>query len=192
MPEPMIRGHVIQQTVRFFRGECEPELALRIDAALPLQLKAELRELVPGEWYPRRHEVEILQAIAYVHGDEDSARRSLLRCGASMAVGNNEFMKLLTRVLTPELFMKKLTSFWNRDHKDSGGYRLDRVDLDARSASLSLSGVAGYAHSGLIWHGWIEQIFREICGAGCEVRQQGWTWSNPSPDEIKYEVGWTT
>jgi hypothetical protein len=191
MPEPMIRGHVIQQTVQFFRSQCDPDVALRIDAALPLELKAELRELVPGSWYPRRHEVEILQAIAYVHGDEESTRRNLLRCGASMAVGSNEFMKLLMRVLTPELFMKKLASFWKRDHQDSGGYRLDRFDAEARSASLSLSGVGGYTHSALIWHGWIEQIFREICGARCEVRQQGWTWANPAPDEIKYEVGWT-
>jgi hypothetical protein len=191
MPEPMIRGHVIQQTVKFFRSECDPDLALRIDAALPLELKTQLRELVPGAWYPRRHEVEILQAVAHVHGDEESARRTLLRCGASLAVGNNEFMKLLMRVLTPELFVRKLASFWNRDHQHSGSYRLDRVDVDARSASLSLSGVSGYTHSALLWHGFIEQIFREICSAGCEVRQQGWTWSNPAPDVIAYEVAWT-
>jgi hypothetical protein len=191
MPEPLIRGHVIQHTVRYFRSECDPDLALRIEAALPLELKAQLRELVPASWYPRRFEVEILDTIARIYDDELAVRNHLIRCGASMAVGNNDFMKLLTRVLTPELFLKKLPSFWSRDHQDDAGYQLDQFDQSARSASLRLCGVRGYTHSALLWHGWIQEIFREIGAAGCEVRQQGWTWSDPAPDEIKYEVKWS-
>ena len=191
MPEPMIRGHVIHHTVRFFRDECEPDLALQIEAALPLELKATLRELSPAAWYPRRFQAEVLHAIAQGHGDEESTRAYLLRCGAGMAVGSNDFMKLLMRVLTPELFLKKLPSFWARDHQDSAGYQLDKLDASAHSASLRLCGVRGYTHSALLWHGWIQQIFREIGAAGIEVRQQGWTWSDPAPDEIKYEVKWS-
>jgi hypothetical protein len=191
MPEPMIRGYIIQHTTRFYRSECDPDTALRIDAALPLELKAELREIMPATWYPRRFQVELLQAIAHAHGDEESSRRKMLQCGAGMAVGENEFMKLLTRVLTPELFLKKLGSFWARDHQDSGGYRVDRVDAGVHSASVRLSGVSGYAHSALIWQGWIQQIFREISAAGSDVQQQGWTWANPAPDVIVYEVNWS-
>jgi hypothetical protein len=191
MPEPMIRGHVIQHTVTYFRTQCDPDTALRIDAALPFELKAQLRELVPASWYPRRCEAELLQAIAHVHGDEESTRRILRRCGAAMAVGDNEFMKLLMRVLTPELFLKKLPAFWSRDHQDSAGYHLDRLDAEARRASFRLSGIAGYTHSALIWEGWIEEIFREICGASSEVRQAGWTWSAPAPAEVSFEVTWS-
>jgi hypothetical protein len=190
MPEPMIRGHVIQHTIKFFRNECEQDLGLRIEAALPLDLRTQLRDIAPAAWYPRRYEVELLQAIAHVHGNEASARNDLLRCGASMAVGNNDFMKLLMRVLTPELFVKKLPSFWTRDHQDSAGYLVDQVDVSGQRATLRLCGVGGYAHSAVLWHGWMQQVFREM-GANCEVRQQGWSWSQPAPDEIKYEVKWS-
>ncbi|HKU36695.1 MAG TPA: hypothetical protein VJR89_01075 [Polyangiales bacterium] len=191
MPEPMIRGHIIQQTVRYFRNECDQDTALRIDATLPLELKALLRELVPAHWYPRRHEAELLAAIAHVVGNEEAVRRMLLRCGASMAVGENEFMKLLMRVLTPELFLKKLGAFWTRDHQDSGGYRVERLDLEGRNASLRLTGIAGYTHSALLWQGWIHEIFRQISTVGSDVQQSGWTWSEPAPEAVSFEVKWS-
>jgi hypothetical protein len=191
MPEPMIRGHVIEHTAKFFRVECEPALALRIDSALPLELRVALREISSAGWYPRRYEVALLQAVAEAHGDEAGTRRDLLRCGASMAVGGNEFMKLLMKVLTPELFLKKAPRFWTRDHQDDAGYQLDRIDPVGRTASLRLRGVSGYTHSGLVWLGWIQGVFAEMCQAGWEINQQGWTWSNPAPDEIVYEVKWS-
>src|SRR5262245_43844996 len=106
MLEPMIRGHVIEHTAKFFRSEVEPDFALRVDSGLSLELKTALREIGPAAWYPRQYQVELLRAVAEAHADEAATRRDLLRCGAGMAVGDNEFMKLLLKVLTPELFLK--------------------------------------------------------------------------------------
>lgn len=191
MVEPMIRGHVIQHTAKFFRNEVEPELALRIDAALSLELKTLLREIEPASWYSRQLQVDILRAVAAVHGDEAATRSDLLRCGGAMAVGGNEFMRLLMKVLTPELFLKKASRFWVRDHQDSGSYHLERLDNEGHNACLRLRGVAGYAHSGLLWLGWMRAIFDEMGQPGAEIVQQGWTWSNPAPDEVVYEVKWS-
>ena len=191
MVEPMIRGHVIQHTAKFFRSEVDPDFALSVDAALSLELKTTLREIAPASWYPRELQVEMLRAVASAHGDEAATRRDLLLCGAGMAVGGNEFMKLLTKVLTPELFLKKASRFWVRDHQDSGGYHLERLDSDRHSASLRLRGVAGYAHSGLLWLGWMQAMFEEMGQGGAEIDQKGWTWSNPAPDEVVYEVKWS-
>jgi len=191
MPEPMIRGHVIRHTARFFRTECEPALALRIDAELPLDLRAALDAVQSPEWYPRYYESEILQAVARAHGDEVALRQDLLRCGAALAVGDNEFMKLLMRVLTPELLMKKAGRFWARDHRDAGGYHLERLDAEQRRASLRLAGVHGYSHCALIWQGWLRGILTEICRGGFDVEQQGWSWVHPAPSEIVYEVRWS-
>ena len=189
MLEPMIRGHVIEHTAKFFRSVVEPDFALRVDAALSLELKTTLREVGLAGWYPRQYQVELLRAVAEAHGDEDATRSDLMRCGAAMAVGDNEFMKLLMKVLTPELFLRKVSRFWQRDHQDSGGDHLERLDAD--SACLRLRGVAGYAHSGLLWLGWMQEIFDEMGQAGAQIVQQGWTWSNPAPDEVVYEVKWS-
>jgi hypothetical protein len=191
MLEPMIRGHIIAHTARFFRSECEPDFALSGDATLSLELKTALREISPAAWYPRQYQVELLRAVAEVHGDEAATRLDLQRCGAAMAVGDNEFMKLLMKVLTPELFLKKAPRLWLRDHQDSGGYQLERFDSDGRSACLRLRGVAGYAHSGVLWLGWLREIFGEMGQTGAQIAQQGWSWSNPAPDEVVYEVKWS-
>jgi hypothetical protein len=190
MLEPMIRGYVIQKTERFFRTECDSSLAQRIDSALPLELKTRLPELSPAGWYPRHYQVALLSAAADAHGSEQLLRRDLMRCGASLAVGDNEFMKLLLKVLTPELFLKKVARLWVRDHKDSANYQLERLDPEARSASLHLRGVAGYTHSALVWQGYLQRIFGAIC-THCSVDQQGWSLANPAPDEIVYEVKWS-
>jgi hypothetical protein len=191
MLEPMIRGHVIRHTVRFFRVQCDPLLALRIDAELPLELRTTLEDIEPAGWYPRQYEIELLQAVARAHGGEEAAREDLLRCGAGMAVGDNEFTKLLMKVLTPELFLKKAERFWSRDHQDAAGYRLERCDIEQRRASLRLHGVAGYTHCGLIWMGWLRGVLGEICQSGFEVEQRGWSWANPAPNDVVYEVSWS-
>jgi hypothetical protein len=191
MHEPMIRGHVIQHTARFFRTECDPAVALRIDASLPLEQREAMNGLSDPAWYPRRYETALLAGVARAFEEEEATRTQLIRCGSSLAVGDNEFMKLLVRVLTPELFMRKLERFWVRDHRDGAGYVVEQCDLERRSASLRLRGVAGYTHGGLIWLGWMRGILNEICPSGFSVEQRGWTWSTPDPDEIVYEVKWS-
>jgi hypothetical protein len=191
MHEPMIRGHVIHHTARFFRLECDPAIALRIDASLPLEQREAMNDLSDPEWYPRRYETALLNGVSRAFEDEETARAQLIRCGTSLAIGHNEFMKLLVRVLTPELFVRKLERFWARDHRDAAGYVVENCDLERHSASLRLRGVAGYTHCGLIWLGWMRGILNEISPGGFSVEQHGWSWAHPDPDEIVYEVKWS-
>ena len=190
MNEPMIRGHVIAHTAEFFRNQCDPTIALRIDGALSFELKAALRDIKPGAWYPRSHQVELLTAVAKAHGSDAPTRSDLLRCGAAMTSGGNEFMRLLLKILTPELFLKKSERFWLRDHSQSGSCELERLDAMGHAGRLRLRGIAGYTHAGIIWLGWIKNVLERVSGADAQVHQQGWTWANPAPDEVVYEVRW--
>ena len=39
--------------------------------------------------------------------------------------------------------------------------------------------------------GTVSGIDYVIGSAGSEVRQAGWTWSSPAPDEVSFEVTWS-
>jgi hypothetical protein len=191
MTEPMIRGHVVTYTAGFFQKECDPEIALRVDRDLSIELRDALADMSPAGWYPRRYQVELLNVAAAAHQDQDVARKELMRCGAGLASVDNKFMQLLMKILTPELLLKKSSRFWLRDHRESGRCELDLLDSHRHTGRLRLRGVAGYSHASLVWLGWMTRVLDEICAPGAEITQQGWTWSSPAPDEVTYEVKWS-
>ena len=191
MPEPMIRGHVIARTAEFLRSECDPALALRVNSSVSFDLTETLRELVPARWYPRDLQVELLSAIAHAHGDSAATERDLVRCGAQLALGNNDFMILLTKLLTPELFMRKAERLWTRDHQSCGRCELDALDVASRTARLCLRGVGGFAHEALVWQGFMKGILDAVIPSRFEITQRGWSWADPAPDEITYDVRWS-
>jgi hypothetical protein len=191
MSEPAIRGHILAYTASFVHGECGSAIASRATSLMSLDLRTTLRELDPAAWYPRRYQEELLGALVKAHDDEGASRRELLRCGSGMVYANNEFMKLLVQLLTPELFLKKADRLWLRDHRNSGTCELESLDGDARVGRLRLRGVLGYAHAGIVWLGWIRGALSGTAGRGAQVTQQGWTSASPAPDEIGYEVRWS-
>lgn len=191
MTEPLIRGHVITYTAGFFHKQCDPAIALRVDRELTLELRGALADMSAAGWYPRRYQVELLNAAAAAHDDRELARKEFMRCGAGLASVENHFMQLLMKILTPELLLKKSSRLWLRDHQQSGHCELDLLDSDRHVARLRLRGVAGYPHSSIVWLGWMTRVLDEVCKTGAEITQQGWTWSSPAPDEVVYEVKWS-
>jgi hypothetical protein len=121
----------------------------------------------PGGWYPRRLQVELLNAAAAAYADQDLARKDLMRCGAGLASVDNKFMQLLMKILTPELLLKKSSRFWLRDHQASGRCELDVLDAARHTGRLRLRGVAGYAHSSIVWLGWMKCVLEKLNPSNC-------------------------
>ena len=191
MTEPMIRGYVVSHTANYFRTQCDPDVALRVDRELSIELRAALGNMAPAAWVPRRYQSQLLQAVAKAHTNAELAREDLVRCGFGLGGIDNPFMTLLVKLLTPELLLRKTSLFWTRDHRESGQCELNALDPDRHSGRLRLRGVAGYDHASLVWLGWIKRMLTELGHTSCEVTQQGWTWSTPGPEEINYEIKWS-
>jgi len=190
MEEPQIRGHVLDHTARFYRSVYEHASIARIEGELSIELKAALESVTPAAWYPRRFQVELLKAFATVRGNSDATYGDFLRCGSSLAQPNNDFVKLLMKLMTPELFLKKLPRFWARDHKASGGFEIEPLGAAERGAQIRLSGIKHYDHGAILWMGFIQNVLAQLGTAGLVVRQEGWSWSSPGPQDIAYEVRW--
>jgi len=191
MEEAMIRGHVLGHTAEFYRSRYDQGTAARIDGELSIELKLMLDSVSRAEWYPRRHLIEMLNAITMVRGANEGTYADFVRCGSTLADTKDEFAKMLMQVMTPELFLKKLHRFWTRDHQDSGAFELEPVTPGDRSARLKLRSVKHYDHCAILWMGFMQGVLGQLGLAGVSVIQQGWSWENPGPQDIAYEVKWS-
>jgi hypothetical protein len=189
MSEPMIRGHVIAHTARFVRAHVAGAADVRLQTLLSGELKAVLAGIAPAHWYPRRHQVELLRALGDVCGGAEAAYVDLVLCGSALAAVDNPFMRLLMRVMTPDLFVTKLPLFWQRDHQSSGVMTLK--SFDGKHGRLVVSDIAGYDHAAVVWLGWIKQILTGLSAGKAEVDQVGWTAARPGPQEVSYEMSWS-
>lgn len=191
MPEPLIRGHVIIHTAKFFRTQSDRSTSQALENELSMPLRAALEHLAPAAWYPRHFQVELLHALATVRGRGDAAYGEIMRCGAGMVTVDNDFFKLLMKVLTPELFIKKLSKFWLRDHRHSGNIEIQSLEGTEFGGRLQLRDVGGYDHAAILWLGWVKRMLEVLAGPRSDVTQAGWSWSNPGPNEIIYEAKWS-
>lgn len=190
MEEPQIRGYVLEHAARFYRTSFDHSTVARIEGELSIETKFALDNMASSEWYPRRFLVEILNAMATVRGSGDGTYGDIVRCGAGLAEPANELARLLVKVMTPELFVKKLPRFWARDHKASGMFEIEPLS-GQRGALIRLRGVRQYDHAAILWLGFIQSMLKQLGAASLAVRQEGWSWSSPGPQDISYEVRWS-
>jgi hypothetical protein len=194
MSQPMTRGHVIMHTATFLQQNAAVKDSL-LEAESSLELRTELDAMAAATFYPRRLHTELLSMLATSRGTggtgNDPGYTSILRCGAALLSPQNQFSVLLMKVLTPELFIKKLPRFWQRDHGSSGRCQVEAFDAAAHRALVRLTDVAGYQHIGIFWLGWLSSMLRELTGTAADVRQTGWSRDDAGPNEVVYEVNWS-
>lgn len=190
MEEPMIRGHILDHTARFYRTGFDHVTVARIEGELSIEVKAALDSVTPAAWYPRRFQVDILNALAAARGSGDGTYGDIQRCGAGLAEPTNEFARLLMKLMTPELFVKKLPRFWARDHKSSGAFEIE-PSVEQRGALLRLRGIKNYDHGAIFWMGFMQSVLKQVGAGSLVIRQEGWSWSSPGPQDVSYEVKWS-
>lgn len=177
-------------TANFFRTQCERSTSQRFESELSSALRMELDVVAPGGWYPRQHQVELLHTLTSIRGQSEAAYGDLIRCGGAMLTTENEFSRLLMKVMTPDLFVKKVPVFWSRDHRNGGTCEVESLDTTARTGRIRLRGVAGYDHFTVVWLGWMKRVLEVVSGPRAEVWQTGWSWSAPGPEDVSIEVRW--
>jgi len=191
MEEAMIRGHVLDHAARFYRSSYDHSTAARVDGELSVELKSVLDSVSRAEWYPRRYLVEMLNAFAMVRGTSDATYSDFVACGSALADANNDFAKLLMRVMTPELFLRKLPRFWSRDHKGGAFELAPATPGEQRVARVMLRSVKHYDHGAILWLGFIQGVLSQLGATQLAITQQGWSWDSPGPQDVTYEVRWS-
>jgi hypothetical protein len=190
--EPMIRGYSVKQQLNFLETQYEPALSEQLLNRIPADVRKTLSDIKPAEWYPRRHSVELLRAIASHRGnDEQAVKDDLVRCGTFIATeASNTFLKILMKMLTPALFAKKIPDFWQRDQR-GGHIEVGTSDANKGRMQLRLRDVEGFDHIAIISIGWMIFGMTAMGKTDVQVTQQGWSLQTPGPREVTYDLKWS-
>jgi hypothetical protein len=191
MAKDLVRGYLVTQTLEFVQTRCTLSQRERVEAGLSKDFRAALGGLTPGGWFPREHMAEALSALATTTS-EDARYELFVACGQFISQRTtNEYTSLMFGILTPELFVKKVPRFWQRDHQGGARLELDTAGTTPGIARLELTGVEGYDHIGVVWLGWMKGALAQMHSAGVDLRQNGWSPAEPAPSSVQYEVRWS-
>lgn len=190
MATDMVRGYLVAQALEFVRTRCGAAERERIEAQLSGQFRSAASALTPSGWFPRRFMAEVLHAIGAAT-PEETRYDQLLACGQFINQRTtNDFTVLVYGILTPELFVRRVPRFWQREHQGAA-----RCELDPGSSAgltrLELSGVEGYDNIGVVWLGWMQGALAQMRSGGVTLTQSGWTAASPAPGKIQYELRWS-
>src|SRR6185312_16611206 len=106
--ETQIRGYMLKASGGYLREFAGAD-SKRIVSALTAPTREAMDNAKDAGWYPVAMLSETLNAVASLaKGNDEKGRELLVNCGASMArEATNTFLRILMRMLTPNLFAKK-------------------------------------------------------------------------------------
>ncbi len=179
-----VRGYIVNSFVEYLvdrvpdgrqRLEARPELwnALPLDG--PKHCPAELFALA-------------LDAVASSEPDPEERFRLLVRCGEFAAQQSlNTFFRLLMKVMTAGLFVRKFPDMWRRDFLIGEGHART---LEKQRLEVTLEGVGQLEMLVPIGLGWMNLAFAGMGYDNARIRVLEPADGALSGHRIRYEVAW--
>ena len=184
----MVRAYWVAQGGEFLRHHFQADIRSKIEHAFSADLGSALGGGSMSDWVLRSHLVELLHATAKARGGLESFSDLAAYGEFVERRATNRFTELLTKILTPELLLRKLPLFWRRDHGLPGACVVDTCDVG--NARFHLDGVGGFPHIGAVWLGWVRSALGSVQARSVELKQTGYSAAKPSAPRIEYEVSW--
>ena len=186
--EVKVRGYIVAKSAAYLRSLVGDAEGRRIFEGLSPAVQQAIGQAKPADWMPAAHSSEILRAIAALSkGNDDQARDELIRCGRYIAnEATNTFLKLLMKVLTPNLFAKKLPSFWSRD-STAGRYEVDVTD---EKIVCHLKEMEAFDHIAPIGVGYVSFALEAMGKTIRKSALHGWSLATPNASDLWFELYW--
>ncbi len=157
------KGYNLLTTLRYIeerRPGSMPEVMAR--------LSPELQELLPVAerftFYPRAYWSELIRAFVALYDDPNERADVVIGLGERVCEAQtNQFLRLVMRIMTPQLLGSKIDAIWKRDHR-GGGFRTDGSKLDQNIVTYEVYDVE-LAYFNAIARGFVQFAFRSM---GCK------------------------
>lgn len=152
----------LQQTASYLNERLSANQRDAVYALLSDSLKAKLRYVDSSEWYPIEDQAELLTALAKVMDSEEAAEAKFRELGEYLfnaALGT--FMRLVLRVLTPPMFLKKTSDIWPRMFS-FGTFEADSSSMQDGKAIMIMRDVGGFPGVGGVSAGFIEAAMKAM------------------------------
>ena len=184
-----IRGYTLSTTEAYIRDKLGNEEANRVLSELSADTRAALNSIKPAGWYPVAAIAELNWAIVQHIGknDEERAKQVLIDCGRYMGKeATNTFLRLLMRMLTPNIFANKLPDFWKRDC--NGGRFVTEVTNE--KITCRLYETPGFAHVGVVATGFVSFALEAMGKQIHKTVIRDWSLAKPNEDGVGFELLW--
>jgi hypothetical protein len=186
--EFQIRGYMILNAASYLRGTLGEQDAQRVFRQMSPSTLQVIETASSAGWYPIAALSEIFDNVAAIgKGDDERAKEALIACGAFIAKeATNTFLKLLMRMLTPNLFAKKLPDFWRRDCTHG---RLE-VEVTEQMLVCRYFDLPGFNHVVCCGAGFA-RFALEAMGKSIEsATVHDWSLATPNADGARLELVW--
>jgi uncharacterized protein (TIGR02265 family) len=184
-----VRGYAFAASLNYLTESVGKAKADEVLGTGTQELRRVLADPNPVERYPIALYSEINRLIAETIGGNDEEKRSeaIVACGKYAAhTASNTFLRLLMRVLTPDLFAKKLPSLFARDFN----FGHLEVTVDSRRLVCNMTDVEGFDWGASLSLGFAKFTL-ETMGKQIEsTRVSGPTNANPGPASQTFELYW--
>lgn len=190
MTDRLTKGFNLEQTVLFVDTAFSASERDRIYARLPGELKARLGALKTGDWYPIADQVAFLDAMVAVVASPEAGEHKARALGRHLSdAATGTFMRLVLKVLTPRMFLKKAGDIWPRMFS-FGAFECDPSGFGEGKAVMTLRDVDGFAHVAPVSAGWMEGVFGAMGFGGVRVR-----YALLAPEEpragYRFDIEWS-
>jgi len=177
---------MLQNTLDFMRDKPAAHDALAQVPAATLQMAA---GLAPAAWLPGEYYVDTLRKLAAVaNGDNERARELLIESGVYVArTATNTFLRLLMKMLTPNLFAKKLPDFWKRD------CTIGRLEVEVAPPKITCRFIdmAAFDHAACTGAGFLSSAFQAMGKTIEKIEIKEWSLLKPGGEHCTVELTWS-
>jgi hypothetical protein len=190
MSEATVRGYMVVSPLTYLKSAYKADELAAIEERIPSAIRTGLANVHDAGWYPRSYTTAIYSAIAHHHRDRDGrVREAMFDLGHAVASRALEtFLKLVIKVMTPEVFARKIPDVWARDHK-GGVLVTDTDDVANKHIVFRLKDVEGYDYIGGVLPGFHTATLTAL---GCKgLRYEcDWTLEKPGPENVTCHFYW--
>ena len=142
-----------------------------------------------SEWHPVRMVSEINRGIYLARGDHEAGYKDVVLAGAAIAqLATNTFLRLLIKLMTPEIMARKWPTVWKKFHN----FGTMKTDLDAQSKNrlvMQLSDVDEYDYIGPSAVGFLTYSLNAMGMPDARVIQKGDQTVACAP-AFEFEITW--
>jgi hypothetical protein len=189
MTEQQCRSYLITHTATFIRDRISKDEWARTQAELSPELRKLLGEAKPAEWCPVSLLNEVNRQVAdkLAQNDDDRAREALYLCGKFIAgEATNTFLKILLKMLTPALFVKKLPDIFKRDF--SGARMTTQISEGKMSGSIHEA--PNFNHLAVTSAGFVSVALENMGKTVDSYKVSNWSLKEPDRDGAAFELTW--
>jgi hypothetical protein len=181
------RSYMLISTANYLTNKLGNDGQRIIDNLSP-QTRSILTAEKPADWSPMHSYVELLNAVAAVgKGDDAKARDSLIDAGRYVAQeASTTFLKLFLKMLTPNLFVRKVPTVWQRDFTRGRA----EAEISQNRLVFRMFGISEMDHIPCTAPGFISFAMESMGKSIRSVSVHNWSLQEPCRDGAYFELEW--